>query len=211
MNESNTYQAVRIGDIADWRLICVISARGMGAWLKHANPTQEIVTLFDEKWTCHNDTLLERIENTVYDHPQVLDDFSADIAIVAPKSIWVPTAMVADDEEESARLYNQIYTAEECDIMSEAVEDATSLFTLVPGLNAFLQRTFPGARLHSHLGVMGRGCGEFSCFRPQKPYNGRDSSMARPVGSAISSVQHNECVWTRSGAGAGLLIRSEGS
>ena len=226
MNESNTYQAVRIGDIADWRLICVISARGMGAWLKHANPTQEIVTLFDEKWTCHSDTLLERIENTVYDHPQVLDDFSADIAIVAPKSIWVPTAMVADDEEEAARLYNQIYTAEECDIMSEAVEDATSLFTLVPGLNAFLQRTFPGARLHSHLAVMARrfrerrtpylhryprGGSRFSCFRPQKPYNGRDSYLARPVGSAISSVQHNECVWTRSDAGAGLLIRTEGS
>lgn len=167
MNESNTYQAVRIGDIADWRLICVISARGMGAWLKHANPTQEIVTLFDEKWTCHNDTLLERIENTVYDHPQVLDDFSADIAIVAPKSIWVPTAMVADDEEESARLYNQIYTAEECDIMSEAVEDATSLFTLVPGLNAFLKRTFPGARLHSHLAVMARRFRERSADEPR--------------------------------------------
>lgn len=167
MNESNTYQAVRIGDIADWRLICVISARGMGAWLKHANPTQEIVTLFDEKWTCHSDTLLERIENTVYDHPQVLDDFSADIAIVAPKSIWVPTAMVVDDEEESARLYNQIYTAEECDIMSESVEDATSLFTLVPGLNAFLQRTFPGARLHSHLAVMARRFRERSADEPR--------------------------------------------
>ena len=50
MNESNTYQAVRIGDIADWRLICVISAQGVGAWLRHVSPTQELVTLFDEKW-----------------------------------------------------------------------------------------------------------------------------------------------------------------
>ena len=88
MNESNTYQAVRIGDIADWRLICVISAQGIGAWLRHASPTQELVTLFDEKWNADSGSLLERIENTVYDHPQVLDDFSADIAVVAPRSIW---------------------------------------------------------------------------------------------------------------------------
>lgn len=154
MNESNTYQAVRIGDIADWRLICHVSARGMNAYLKHNNPTEDIVTLFDDKWNEDTDSLLRQIENCVYDHPQVLDDFSADVVITAPKSIWVPTELVADDEEEAAGLYAGIYPAEESDVMSEQVDDATCLYTLVPGLNAFLQRTFPGARIHSHLAVM---------------------------------------------------------
>lgn len=156
MNESNTYQAVRIGDIADWRLICVISAQGMGAWLRHVNPTQELVTLFDEKWNAESETLLERIENAVYDHPQVLDDFTADIAVVAPRSIWVPSELVADDDEEAARLYTQIYTAEESDIISGTAGDATCLCSLVPGLSAFLQRTFPGARVHPHMSVLAR-------------------------------------------------------
>lgn len=156
MNESNTYQAVRIGDIADWRLICVISAQGVGAWLRHVSPTQELVTLFDEKWNADTGSLLERIENTVYDHPQVLDDFSADIAVVAPRSIWVPSVMVADDDDEVCRLYTQVYDAECGDIIAGTVGDATCLGSLVPGLNAFLQRTFPGARIHPHLSVLAR-------------------------------------------------------
>ena len=154
MNESNTYQAVRIGDIADWRLICMISQDGMCAYLKHVDPTEDIVTLFNEKWSSGQDSLLQQIENTVYDHPQVLDDFSADIIIVAPKAIWVPSDMVTDDEDEMSSLYNRIYTADTSDIMSEESESATCLYMLVPGLFAFLQRTFPGARIHSHLAVM---------------------------------------------------------
>lgn len=155
MNESsNTYQAVRIGDIADWRLICVISAAGMSAYLRNVNPTQEIVTVFDEKWNVAPESLLRQIESTVYDHPQVLDDFTADIVVEAPHSLWVPTGLVADDEDEAVRLYTQVYAADEQDIMADEAADATCLYTLVPRLNAFLQRTFPVARVHSHLGVL---------------------------------------------------------
>lgn len=167
MNDSTTYQAVRIGDIADWRLISVISNRRMCAYLKHANPTQDIVTLFDETWTPDADVLLDRIENTVYDHPQVLDDFSADIVLTAPKSIWVPTDLVAEDEDEAARLYGQIYPCEPQDVMQEELDEATCLYSLVPGLNAFLQRTFPGARIHSHLAVMARRFRERSADMPR--------------------------------------------
>lgn len=154
MNESNTYQAVRIGDIADWRLICSIGAGGMGAWLRHTNPTRDLVTLFDEKWSVEPEALLAQIENAVYDHPQVLDDFTADITVTAPRAVWVPEELVADDEEESTRLYNRVFSADDDDIMTENVGDAICIYTLVPGLNAFLQRTFPGARVHPHLGVL---------------------------------------------------------
>lgn len=154
MNDPNQYQAIRIGDIAEWRLICQISSRGMSAYLKNSNPAEDVKTLFEQYWTAAPDNLLEQIESAVYDHPQILDDFSADIAIVAPKAIWVPAAEVEDDDERASFLYNQVYDAEDSDIMSDTVGDAACLYTLVPGLNAFLQRTFPGARLHSHLAVM---------------------------------------------------------
>lgn len=153
MNDFNTYRAVRIGDTADWKLICEISTGGMSAYLKHSDPTQEIVALFEEKWK-DDDNILQRIENVVYDHPQVLDDFSCDIVLTAPKAIWVPTRLVDADDDEIARLYNQIYRAAEEDILAESIGEATCLYSLVPGLNAFLSRTFPGSRVHSHLAVM---------------------------------------------------------
>lgn len=153
MNDTKVYTAVRTGDTADWRLICEISAGRMSAFLKHSDPTRAIETLFDTRWSQSED-VLQKIEETVYDHPQVLDDFTADIAIIAPKSLWVPSHLVEEDEEEAVRLYNQIYTATEEDLMHERVGDATCLYCLVPGLKAFLQRTFPGSRVHSHLAVM---------------------------------------------------------
>lgn len=179
MNESsNTYQAVRIGDIADWRLICVIASSGMSAYLRHVNPTQEIVTVFDEKWNVAPESLLRQIESTVYDHPQVLDDFTADIVIEAPHSLWVPTELVADDDDEAARLYTQVYAADEQDIMADEAAEATCLYSLVPRLNAFLQRTFPGARLHSHLGVLVTRFRERSSDMPRVYIDIRDGGEA---------------------------------
>ena len=163
INDSTTYQAVRVGDVADWRLICVISSRRMCAYLKHTDPTRDLEVLFDESWRDDSSSLLSRIENLVYDHPQVLDDFSADIIIVAPHTIWVPTSIVEDDEEQIDTLFNRVYEAEPQDISASEVDDATALFSLLPGLNAFLQRTFPGARIHSHLAVMAQRFRDRSC------------------------------------------------
>ena len=157
MNETgSTYTAVRIGDVSDWRLIAVISETGMVAYLKNTeNPAEEVVTLFDEKWDRDPAQLLQNIENAVYDHPQVLDDFSADITLVAPATMWVP-GDYADEEDICAEMYASVYPAEPADIMTEEVQGEACLYSLVPGLLPFLQRTFPGARCHSHQGVMVR-------------------------------------------------------
>lgn len=167
MNDPNTYQAVKIGDISDWRLIVAISAVGMGAWLKNDDPMRDVETLVSETWNCPEEDILKNIENAVYDHPQVLDDFSSDIAIIAPKSIWAPADLVEENEDEILRIYNQVYTADESDILTEDVADATCIFSLTPGLNAFLQRTFPGARIHSHLGVLTQRFRERSADMPR--------------------------------------------
>lgn len=174
MNETNsnlqaaTYQAVRIGDIADWRLLASISSYGIGAWLRHADPVQPLVTALSCNWKDGKDeNLLDCIENAVYDHPQVLDDFSADIVVIAPRTVVVPTMLVADDEEKALSLYNKVYPAEGADLMAEGVGDATMLYSLTPGLYAFLQRTFPGARLHSHLAVLASRLCERSSDMPR--------------------------------------------
>lgn len=181
MNESDAssenggyYRAVRIGDTAEWRLLVSVSATGIGAWLKHDDPTRPIETLFEETWKADGALLLSRIEGAVYDHPQVLDDFSADITLTAPESIWVPSSLVTDDYEEAHRLFNQVYEARPADVMAETVDDAACLYTLVPGLRAFLSRTFPGARVHSHLAVLVRRFRERSADMPRVYIDIRD-------------------------------------
>lgn len=162
----STYQAVRIGDVSDWRLIALISATGMSAYLKNTeNPAEEVVTLFDEKWEGDSSTWLNSVENAVYAHPQVLDDFSSDIAIVAPEAVWVPSEY-GDDDDRCAELYSAIYPTSPEDIMQEEAAGALCLYSLVPGLHSFLQRTFPGARCHSHLAVLARRFGERGADMP---------------------------------------------
>lgn len=160
MNETDsnqqpaTYQAVRIGDIADWHLLAGISADSMTAWLKHSDPSHPVVRLLSCKWNVKDENLLDRIESAVYDNPQILDDFSADIVVVTPRTLLVPSELVADDDDEAARLYNRVYSAADPDVMISGAGEAMALFSLTPGLKGFLQRTFPGARVHSHLGLM---------------------------------------------------------
>lgn len=96
MEETNSgYRAIRIGDPSDWRLVMVIGAGGIETYLRNVeNPMDEVEILFREEWDGDTSTLLERVESAVYDHPQLLDDFAADIAIETPKALWIPEKIV---------------------------------------------------------------------------------------------------------------------
>lgn len=112
---------------------------------------EPLITMFHEQWGADDENLLKRIETTVYDHPQLFDDFSTEIIINTERAIWVPRK-VLDEERESEfmrdeyELYNMVYKSEEEDIFSDELGDKICLYTLVPGLNSFLRRTLPGAR-----------------------------------------------------------------
>lgn len=148
-----SYKGYRIDDTAEWHLVIYISGQEMSAYLKNIeNPLEPVVTIFEDKWQ-EDETLLRHIETAVYDHPQLLDDFSTEIIICSSRPLWIPED-AAVDYEEQARLYNIVYKAEEGDILSETVNGMTCLFTLAPGLPAFLRRTLPGAKISSHLGVL---------------------------------------------------------
>lgn len=156
MEESNKgYRAIRIGDPSDWRLVMVITPGGMEAYLRNVeNPMEEVEVLFRTEWEGSESGLLQRVEDVVYDHPQLLDDFSTDIAIVTPRALWAPECIVDDDEDPGSEIFNSVYEAPEEDIMRDYVNDKVCLYTLAPGLQSFLQRTFPGARMMCHQTVL---------------------------------------------------------
>ncbi len=156
MEERSTYKAVRIEDTAEWRMIIHICHTGMSAFLKNEDdPMEPLITLFTTDWVRDDESLLRKIETVVYDHPQLLDDFSTEIIINTERALWMPRSAVEyrdsqEESEESYRdetdLYNMVYKADEEDIFMDEFYDKVCLYTLTPGLQAFIRRTLPGAR-----------------------------------------------------------------
>ena len=148
------YTSFRIDDTVEWKLVIFISDTGMCAYLKNIeNPLEGVLELFVEKWDRDDSQLLSRIENGIYNHPQVLDDFATDILICTDKLLWMPKK-VAEDESEMVRQYNMVFAEEEDNILSEANESVCCVYSSAAGLPGFLRRTLPGARVQSHLMVL---------------------------------------------------------
>lgn len=151
MRGANTYRAVRVGDVSDWRLTVYISAVGMSAYLRNMeDKTAPVETLFEETWRDDDTMLLQQIENAVYDHPQVLDDFTADIVICTPKLLWFPASVTETEDATPEELFAEVYPVEAEDVLIDQSEGILGAYTLCSGLPAFLYRTFPGARV-SHV------------------------------------------------------------
>ena len=137
-------------DTGQWRLEARISRTGINAVL-HAidRPGVATRTLLDMSWPQEEEGLTTRIENAVYDNPQVLDDYSALVIIDTPFVTWVP-AEIGADEDLAAEAFTAVYGGSEAEVMADeddSREGPVALYTLTPGLKSFLARTFPGARI----------------------------------------------------------------
>lgn len=153
----DVYTPTRTVDFTDtglWRLIIFISRRGMTAMLRHTeDPTQPLVLLFETEWETDDAHLLTRIESGIYDNPRVLEDYATDIIIRTETLTWVPTKIIDENEVEET-IFSTIFPTCTAEPMTECVGDMTALFALTPGLEAFIRRTLPGARVRSHMGVL---------------------------------------------------------
>lgn len=150
-----TYRGVRIDDTAEWRLVIYLSVTGMSAYLKNIeDPLEPMMTLFAESWNRDEKSLLSRIEQGVYDHPQVMDDFSTDIVVCTPHTVWVPEDVCREEEDAAAALQTVYPSVSADDIVTDLQGTVGAVFTLAPGLPSFLRRTLSGARVRSHQSVL---------------------------------------------------------
>lgn len=144
--------AADYADTGQWRMIVKIHPAGMSAHLENTiHDDVEPQELFTASWDADPDNLLRNIENTVYDHPRVLDDFSAKIILFDRKTVFMPTELLVETEGAEDTFYTSLYPAEEADVMCQTDKDITAAFHLAPGLKGFLSRTFPGARIGCNL------------------------------------------------------------
>ncbi len=142
-------------DTGQWRLVIYITRTSLEAWLQPLGDRQSVRRIVRNEWepVGNGKDLLQKIEDTVYDNPQLLDDFAADIIIETDRALWVPQEVSAD-EELAEDQFGRVYGFDPEDMLADAVGDKTLLWSLTPGLPAFLSRTFPGARVKAHLSVI---------------------------------------------------------
>lgn len=152
--DKRRFRIPAITDTARWRQTLYISACGIQAYLKNVeSPEEPVSCIVDRKFKITDDALLSEIENTVYDNPMLLDDFSTDIIIETGKYLWVPEEIM-NEEGLAEDIYNAVYTAGDEDLMADDVNGCYCLYNLCPGLRAFLLRTFPGSRMMCHISVL---------------------------------------------------------
>ncbi len=140
-------------DTGLWHLTVYLSGRRVRAWLDlKENPGLPSRILMNEGLPEDGRPLLEKIENCVYDHPEVLDDYSATVIVESPRCLLIPSRILVQGES-AEEMYGKVYGPDAGDVMIDTNSaPETVLFSLTRGLKGFLSRTFSGARVCSHLG-----------------------------------------------------------
>lgn len=155
------FSAADLADTGQWRLLVYISDAGLTACLRHVNPqAAPAAKLTDMRWTDDGRSLLEKIENAVYDNPRLLDDYATEIIIQTPKALFVPTGAL-DEPGSETDFMERVYPASGDDIFTDGLQlrdhtptGESCIYTLTPGLQSFLQRTLPGSKVSCHLSVL---------------------------------------------------------
>lgn len=139
-------------DTGQWKLVIFISKRRLRAALVSlVNDQLPLLVLSDKEWEGQAE-VLPNIEEAIYENPRILDDFATQIIIEAPETLWIPLEFTQDDEYDPS-LYTAVYPSRQEDIFSISDDNQLCLFTLIPGLKSFLNRTLPGCRINSSVNV----------------------------------------------------------
>lgn len=163
-------------DTGQWRLIITVSYSGISAVLKNVlEPSFQPVPLLYKEWEADDSSLLQLVEDAVYDNPKILDDYATQILVYTPKSLWIPEELT-DEEEFDEKYYTSVYEANEEDIFADFGSGEVCLYSLAPGLKSFFQRTLPGCKITSHLSVLKN---QFESL--EKNTTGRDGALENGI------------------------------
>lgn len=143
-------------DTGQWRLIIYISRKGMQAFLKHiSDKSRPMAQMLSLSWPeTEGARLLSNIENAVYDHPGLLDDYATEIILETQQIAFAPNEIIDDEEDSESTIFSALFPGEDAEILSDRLSDITALFTLTRGLDSFISRTMAGSRIRSHLAVI---------------------------------------------------------
>ena len=110
-----------------------------------------------ELWNKGNDNdnpsreTLQLIQSAVYEHDEILDDCQATVIVDTDKVLFFPSDM---DEDEIVRTACKVFGTDEEELLIENTDAETAVYFLTKGLEPFLSRTFPGARITHPLSLL---------------------------------------------------------
>lgn len=149
--DSYTLTPADFADTGQWRLIIELRQNGLKAWLENTlHPEVSPQFLCDEEWHPDRNSLLKNLEEAVYHHPRLLDDFATKIVSFERNTIFIPSSIL-DSHGAEFEIYREIYSAEPGDVIYDRKNEITAAWSMGPGIKSFLLRTFPGARMTNHL------------------------------------------------------------
>ncbi|MDE5653209.1 MAG: DUF3822 family protein, partial [Muribaculaceae bacterium] len=84
----------------------------------------------------------------------LLDDYATEIILETSRICFVPNEVLEQGDDDERAIFTALYPGGEPEIIAEHLDGMTALFSLADGLDGFISRTLPGARIRSHLGVL---------------------------------------------------------
>lgn len=142
-------------DTGLWKLVISVSMTGMSAVIRNVEePGADPMVIFHKEWEATEADLLQKVEEAIYSHPRLLDDFATEIVIFTPKSLWIPSDFTDEGEDFDPELFTSVYPASSQDIFADYGAVETCLYAIAPELHSFFLRTLPGCRIVSHISVI---------------------------------------------------------
>lgn len=147
-----TLTAADFADTGQWRLIIRLMPDALEASLQNTlHPHLEPQILCSARWLPGYASFCKNLEQTVYDHPRLLDDFATRIIIYEKCTLFIPKTIAEESAGAEEEMFSKVYKAETRDIMTDSFGELTAVWKVAPGVKSFLMRTFPGARITCHL------------------------------------------------------------
>lgn len=156
MNSDNIISRPVITDTAEWHLAVHLGSDSISAFLKNLKDKATPLRLvLDARLKHSEDNFLRQIENTIYDNPYILDDFSSDIIISTGRFCFVPVDLINASETDAESVFTTIFpSSDPSGLFYDYSEKVGCIYSPVNGLKDFISRTFPGSRISCEAMVL---------------------------------------------------------
>ncbi len=200
----------RYADTRQYDLLLLISGTGIDAFFKEIGVVRAPELGPSDHRDADPEHTLKLIEDTIYDHPMLLEEYRLSLLIHTPQVLYFPSGVPTELIEECMK---RVYDADHSEFFTEQQGQEICAFYICKGLKDFLQRTFPAVEIRHHLSPLKQQFCTASSSRT-RVYADYDSKMlsllafdgtrflhgsTHPVSSAADAAYFVFALWQRLG------------
>ena len=134
-----------IDDIKIWQLYILWKQKRITVVFFNCQ-TKETFTYLNYQSEYQETITLNKVQNLIYENPLILNDYKTTILIESNQFTLVPSEFVRN-EESAYDMMECIYRMENSDVWVNSIDNETILFNTSEGIQSFIYRTFPTAKI----------------------------------------------------------------